>query len=339
MKHILATGQDRCWDARGEPIDCGGTGHDGQVRAGIGMDPSIRFQTSASGDEPCVFDGLTGLTWSRDASPSTFPMTWQEALDYVSGLNKEKFCGHDDWRLPNRRELRSLVWHQSMNPPLPPGHPFENIFHGWYWTSTTAAINTRYAWYVHMGGARMFYGRKDQECLVWPVRGSSPVLPRTGQSECWDSSGSRIPCPGTGQDRDLRKGVKWPEPRFHIVNPLVVQDRLTGLLWARDADLASGLTDWQGALELTGTMSQEAYGGISSWRLPNINELESLVDASRHTPALPKGHPFKGAGEFYWSSTTSFYDPQWAWALYLFKGAVGVGMKKGRHFHVMAVSG
>ena len=34
-------------------------------------------------------------------------------------------------------------------------------------------------------------------------------------------------------------------------------------------------------------------GGTYSWRLPNINELESLVDCSAHSPALPHGHPFR----------------------------------------------
>jgi hypothetical protein len=39
----------------------------------------------------------------------------------------------------------------------------------------------------------------------------------------------------------------------------------------------------------------------------------------------------------YWSSTTSTYEPDWAWALYLDKGAIGVGQKRGKHFHVMAL--
>jgi len=74
-----------------------------------------------------------------------------------------------------------------------------------------------------------------------------------------------------------------------------------------------------------------------SWRLPNINELESLVDCSAHSPALPHGHPFTEVREGYWSSTTSMFEPDWAWALYLTKGAVGVGQKKGAHFSVWGV--
>lgn len=81
-----------------------------------------------------------------------------------------------------------------------------------------------------------------------------------------------------------------------------------------------------------------AYGD-GSWRLPDINALESLVDASRHHPALPAGHPFLAVGEAYWSSTTSAFETNWAHALYLHKGAVGVGVKSAREFLVWPVSG
>jgi hypothetical protein len=73
------------------------------------------------------------------------------------------------------------------------------------------------------------------------------------------------------------------------------------------------------------------------WRLPNINELESLVDCDMHSPALQSGHPFECIQEAYWSSTTSMFEPDWAWALYLTKGAIGVGQKRGPHFSVWAV--
>jgi len=84
-----------------------------------------------------------------------------------------------------------------------------------------------------------------------------------------------------------------------------------------------------------GSYRQE--GETHSWRLPNINELESLVDCSTHSPALPNGHLFRDIREGYWSSTTSMFEPDWAWALYLSKGAVGVGQKKGPYFSVWPV--
>ncbi len=328
---ILATGQDKCYDISGREIPCPGTGQDGELRIGLSARPRFKLEGEL------VRDLLTGLLWPKNANLFEFPLNWEEALSAIERLNRERFLGFSDWRLPNRRELRSLVFFQAKNPVLPPDHPFENVFHGWYWTSTTAAINPRYAWNVHFGGGRMFYSHKEDERMVWPVRGK-PGLPATGQRTCYDTWGRPIPCPGTGQDGDLRAGISWPKPRFEARGEAVF-DRLTGLWWTRCADLAPGLVTWEEAFEVVAGLNRKEHGGFSDWRLPNINELESLVDAEYHSPALPKEHPFEAVREFYWSSTTSFYDPLWAWALYLTKGAVGIGLKHGRHFYVWAVRG
>jgi hypothetical protein len=250
-------------------------------------------------------------------------------------MNRKGSFGFKDWRLPNRRELRSLMSHRAKKPALPDG-PFQNVFLGWYWTSTTAAINPAYAWYVHMEGARMFYGAKEQFFLTWPVRGEgSRILPVTGQQLCYDEQGSVFSCGGTGQDGEFRFGKKWPKPRFELAGKEAF-DRLTGLRWFLNADLTTEPVTWNDALASIKVLNREKQA-VSRWRLPNINELESLVDCSRHSPALPKGHPFFNIREGYWSSTTSFFEPDWAWALYLEKGAVGVGQKKGSHFFVWAV--
>ncbi|HMM39300.1 MAG TPA: DUF1566 domain-containing protein, partial [Desulfovibrio sp.] len=76
-----------------------------------------------------------------------------------------------------------------------------------------------------------------------------------------------------------------------------------------------------------------------NWRLPTILELESLVDATRHTPALPAAHPFVNVRDTYWSATNSALDPSWAMCLYLHKGGIGVGHKPTAGFHAWVVSG
>ncbi len=328
----LQTGQRCCYDQLGREIPCGGTGQDGEFQAGIPW-PEERFAVSGE----TVIDRLTGLVWTRDANPFDFPLPWQEALDRIAALNEEGYLGHRDWRLPNRRELRSLMDYQARKPALPAAHPFRNVFLGWYWTSTTAAINPAYAWYIHMEGARMFYGRKDQDYLCWPVRGTSSVLAATGQRSCYDTGGGLVPCGETGQDGVFQNGVTWPRPRFTGQGE-TVRDNLTGLVWLRRGDRAAEPVDWQGALDLVATMNRRGEEGITTWRLPNINELESLVDCSRHAPALPEDHPFTHLQDVYWSSTTSFFEPDWAWALYLEKGALGVGHKPGRTFFVWPVA-
>lgn len=91
---------------------------------------------------------------------------------------------------------------------------------------------------------------------------------------------------------------------------------------------------WHEALAAVAHLNAETDAG---WRLPNINELESLTDCAAANPALPQDHPFAQVRDVYWSSTTSLYEPDWAWALYLDKGAVGVGQKSQARFQVWPV--
>jgi hypothetical protein len=329
--HYLNTGQRSCHADDGRQVPCEGSGQDASFGVGA-FCPQPRFDSR--GDQ--VLDRLTGLTWCRSASLAEFPLTWQESLDFVATMNREQRFGQRDWRLPNRRELRSLLSLQTKLPALPERHPFLDVFNGWYWTATTAAISPAHAWYISLDGGRMFYGGKDQSFMLWPVRGEGlNVIPLTGQSLCFDAAGKVIPCAGSGQDGELRYGAPWPDPRFEIVAAGVL-DRLTGLLWRRRANLTAQPAVWREALVAVAALNREE--AAVAWRLPTINELEVLVDCAAHSPALPSRHPFTDLQEVYWSSTTSLFEPDWAWALYLEKGATGVGQKRFAQFSVWAVA-
>ncbi|MBU1263439.1 MAG: DUF1566 domain-containing protein [Gammaproteobacteria bacterium] len=329
--HYLQTGQRTCHADDGREIPCEGSGQDASLGVGAPW-PEPRFDVR--GD--VAVDRLTGLIWCCDANLAEFPLTWQEALDFVAAMNREQRFGQRDWRMPNRRELRSLLSLQAKLPALPEHHPFTAVFNGWYWTSTTAAISPAHAWYVALDGARMFYGGKDQSFMLWPVRGQGlGVVPRTGQSLCYDAAGKPVSCAGSGQDGEFRYGAAWPEPRFEILQDGVL-DRLTGLRWRRSAKLTLQPVVWREALAAVAALNRE--GAAMRWRLPTINELESLVDCATHSPALPSGHPFAEVQDIYWSSTTSLFEPDWAWALYLEKGATGVGQKRFAEFSVWAVA-
>lgn len=331
-RHILHTGQTRCYDVAGREIDCQGSGQDAEFLRGAPW-PHPRFEVQGA----VAVDHATGLSWTIDVNIGGFPCTWLEAFAQIAELNQQQHGGYSDWRLPNRNELRSLVSYQAKKPALPAGHPFINFFLGWYWSSTTAAINPAYAWSVHLEGARMFYGRKDQGSLFWPVRGTgNGLLPSTGQRQCFDEDSKGIECSGTGQDGSLRLGIPWPDPRFIVMGD-VVHDCLTHLFWFKHADLTGETVGWQQALESIAHWSQKKDKGNIDWRLPTINELASLVDCDACLPALPEKHPFTGVQSSYWTSTTSFFETDWAWVLYLNKGACGVGHKPGKNFHVWPV--
>ena len=154
----------------------------------------------------------------------------------MAQMNRGQIMGYSDWRVPSRRELRSLISHQTKRPALPEDQPFTNIFHGWYWSSTTAVISPGHAWYVNMDGGRMFYGGKDQSFMVWPIRGQgNSVLPVTGQTRCYADTGKVISCTGTGQDGEFSCGLSWPSPRFQVSRDEAI-DQLTKLCWRRATD-------------------------------------------------------------------------------------------------------
>jgi hypothetical protein len=294
-----------------------------------------RFHTG----ENTVLDTGTGLMWTRDAAPAEFPLSWGEALAFIREMNASRFAGHADWKLPHRRELFSLVSHEAINPSLPTDHPFENVFHGYYWTSTTCARLPDQAWYIHLGGARVFKGMKYNAYMVWPVRvaaeGKESVL-QTGQQRCYDAGGKVIQCRETGQDGELQSGHSIQGPRFEARDGLV-HDALTGLTWLQDANLDSAAVDWPSALARVQRMNKTRAHGFSDWRLPTIGELERLTDLDCHSPALPASHPFFHVQDYYWSTTTSAYDSQYAWVLYTRDGVVGVGYKPLKEFYVWPV--
>lgn len=312
----LPTGQTFCADASGTPIPCRGTGQDAEFFARAAPGPD-RFVPSEHAPELTVEDRLTGLTWLRDANAPGYPLTWREGGEFIDYMNARGHAGHDDWRMPDRRELFSLVSYEHTNPALPAGHPFANVFSGWYWTATWSAMHPAQAWHVQLSGGRMFWGTRTGYELVWPVRGSSPVLPVTG-------AGDAVNAP-------------WPEPRL-VRQGHAVLDALTGLTWTASADIAHGPTGWADAFAAVGQLNRDRLAGIDTWRLPTIRELESLVDASRHSPALPEDHPFDRPAEAYWSSTNSAFEHDWAMCLYLHKGAVGVAHKGDGGFHAWAVA-
>ena len=145
-------------------------------------------------------------------------------------------------------------------------------------------------------------------------------LPQTGQTACYDASGNVIVCANTGQDGDKRVGVPSPAPRFTDNANGTVTDNLTGLIWLKNANCTdtvggvakgSGSLTWPNALTwsnvlATGSCSLSDGSVAGDWRLPNITELESLVDLSQRSPALPFGHPFSSVlVSTYWSSSTS----------------------------------
>jgi hypothetical protein len=291
-----------------------GSRDDGELQKGVDW-PDQRFTDNLDGT---VTDNLTGLIWLKDATHFS-SRGWTPALAACNNLADDGIALTDhsvpgDWRLPNNRELRSLIDFGNSNPALPTGHPFVVPVSGSFWSSTTAMNNTGRAWQIEDGA--MLNDPKSTSNLVWPVRDGSPggsgpaPVAKTGQTISY----------GTRDDGELRMGVDWPEPRFTDNLDGTVTDNLTGLLWLKDGTRFSN-RNWTSALAVCNNLADDGVtltdGSMpGDWRLPNIWELGSLSDFSERGPALPAGHPFviTNAGTF-WSSTTMRTNGNRAWTM------------------------
>lgn len=179
---VPRTGQTACYAALGEIIACGGTGQDGAWRKGVAP-PTNRFQDNNNGT---VTDAMTGLIWLKNANCTDAAggivktgevLTWDEALTWSNNL-ADKLCGLSDgstagqWRLPNARELQSLLDFGTTDPPLPTGHPFTNVQTYLYWTATTRTAYPDMAWFVGFSDGYTDNADKATNTnYVWPVRG------------------------------------------------------------------------------------------------------------------------------------------------------------------------
>jgi hypothetical protein len=159
----------------------------------------------ADGPSGTVTDCRIGLVWLQNANCSySTPingvtnsgagLTWKDAMKWVAGL-QTGICGLSDgsfagdWRLPTKTELMAMVAYARYthspaytNPSLTndagtakwsagAGSSFANVQSGYYWSSTTYAVNTASAWSVDMWDGLMSSNVKSNDYYVWPVRG------------------------------------------------------------------------------------------------------------------------------------------------------------------------
>ena len=159
-------------------------GDDGDLQRGVAL-PTPRFTDNLDGT---ITDNLTGLIWLQNANCFGV-QNWATALTRANGLASGD-CGLSDgsvagdWRLPNIRELHSLVNFAFFNPALSNAagtgqgsgsDPFSNFqTASSYWSSTTFAGFSVNAWFVNFSGGFVVFGVKDfGNFFVLAVRGGS----------------------------------------------------------------------------------------------------------------------------------------------------------------------
>jgi hypothetical protein len=204
-------------------------------------------------------------------------------------------------------------------------------------------------------------GKLTPSILCAPaVEGAAPNakafrgFPASGQTTCWDSSGTVVACPQTGQDGDIRGGA----PLAYVDNgDGTITDLNTGLSWEKKSDDGSihdkdTTYTWNDAFAVhVATLNTMRFAGHNDWRLPNAKELQSLINYENVNPTVSPqfntGCAFPGCtvltcscttGADYWSSTSNANFPSNAWEVDFFAGFVRAADKTGGNF-VRAVRG
>jgi len=159
---LPATGQTKCYTQEGEETECSGTGQypgqDAFFKAGCPSEG--RF---VDNKDDTVTDTCTGLMWQKNTADvdgngsigDEDRLNWRGALKYCESLS---FAGHDDWRLPNVRELQSIVDYGRVNPAI---DPIFGALSDWHWSSSSNVLNPYLAWVVYFSGGFVTSGLDD----------------------------------------------------------------------------------------------------------------------------------------------------------------------------------
>jgi hypothetical protein len=225
-----------------------------------------------------VEDAVTGLVWEvktvEDGSinDSGNSYTWDDIPDqFIAQLNQNNFGGRSNWRLPNIRELATLVNYGEIEPAINTRF-FPNTQSGKYWSISESAANpSTHAWAVYFA---------------------------SGSVSSTDEHHSK-------STPHYVRAVSGERAGYDLNNVMVVNnasgtltDQRTGLMWQRGGAVAN---TWIDALTHCETLESAGY---DDWRLPNLRELHSIVDFNRQSPSADQTYfPDIGESAVFWSST------------------------------------
>jgi len=223
-----------------------------------------------------VVDSVTGLMWQRGDGGE---MTIENARIYADTCT---LGGFTDWRLPTLLESYSILNHQNVNPSLDLT-VFQSTLAEYWWTSDRQFNDSTKIWCTNAGGGAGNH-RKTETISAGGAKKFHPRLVRN------------VSAPSS-----------FPQ-RFQLLGNGTIADAWSGFVWQSQFTMDS-LT-WENALIHADTCT---LGGFSDWRLPNIKELQSIVDVSRSNPALPVAVFTNQGAQKYWASTSLPNAPLKAW--------------------------
>ena len=279
----ICTGQNKCYNNE-EEITCPAASN----AYFFGQDAQYTNKCTAqsfTAFTDVVVDNNTGLTWEKSPSEETY--TWYNRDNHCNDLNTgEGFAGIKTWRVPNPLEFLTIVDNSTYN--LATNSNFTNMpaeNDTSLWTNSEYKVNTNYAYhFIPSHGWYWFNGTKTDPHKVLCVSGEEMK-------------------PAVSDDF-----ITSPDGK-------IVIDSRTGLMWQKEYETNK---TWRQALAYCQSLNAEGYGGYSTgWRLPNKNELASLINYEKSTPFsyfpdIPT--------VYFWSSSTYVGSLGSAWLVHFYDG-------------------
>jgi len=276
---IVDTGQTATYDASSPiPAPAPGEAFYGQDAQYDGNAPS--YTDNADGT---VTDNVTGLMWTQSLDLNgDGEINVSDKLSYANALASAASVtvgGYDDWRLPTIKELYSLIEFTGVDPSGYEGTdvvgliPFidTSVFAFGYGDTANGervidaqmATSTLYV-DVTAGGQATMFGVNFAD----------------GRIKGYGLTGK----PGGSGEKlfyvyYVRGASGYGVNDLHDNGDGTITDAATGLMWAQD-DSGTGM-NWEDALAWAQRANAESYRGYDDWRLPNVKELQSIVDYTR----------------------------------------------------------
>ena len=224
-----------------------------------------------------VADRVTGLMWQRNLEDKL--VTLPEARAQCEQVS---LAGHDDWRLPSRVDLVSII-DLSRTEPAINVTAFPATPSNWFWSSSSVGEDPQAGWYVYFYFGYPKTDLASNQFSVRCVRGPATAL-----------------APGAHYD----------------IQAETVRDLGTGLVWQRAIPDETFVFDAARAhcADLT-------LDGKKGWRVPSLVELLTLIDESATEPPLIDRAAFPNTpSEPFWSSSYFGGVPGMSWQVYFDHG-------------------
>lgn len=263
-----------------------------------------------------ITDNVSGLMWEKTPDKNDDGLiNYYDKLTYASALSAASNCktgGYTDWRLPTIKELYSLIMYYGAEPN--PNATSQG--------NAVPYINTNYFNFGFGNLNASAHGATANERLIDAQYATSSLYVSTtmgGNATMFgvNFADGRIKGYPSGNQKKyyviyVRINTDYGTNIFTNNGNGTITDNASGLMWMQDD---SGTTlSWENTLSYAENFS---YGGYTDWRLPDIKELQSIIDYSRSpattgsaaiNPSFNCTRFTNEAGQtdygFYWSNTT-----------------------------------